>query len=113
MTLQTSDMGNVEVKLSQNSNVMKDSHYIEVVGKVDEQGESLREFTCVDLGDSLGEFVGIEVATIVPLLIEASYHRLELGRTLHSIATSLSTTLLRWHKLKVSDKLYYCTTHYN
>lgn len=54
-TLQTSDMGNVEVKLSQNSNVTKDSQYIEVVGKVDEQGESLREFTCVDLGHSLGE----------------------------------------------------------
>lgn len=55
LTIQTSDMGNIEIKLSQNSNLTKDTQYIEVVGKVDEHGESVREFTCVNLGDSLGK----------------------------------------------------------
>jgi cob(I)alamin adenosyltransferase len=54
ITIQTSDMGNVEVKLTQNSNIMKDSLFIEVVGKVDDQGDSLREFTCADMGNNLG-----------------------------------------------------------
>lgn len=55
ITVQTSDMGNVEVKLTQNTSAMNDTQYIEVVGKVDDQGESLREFTCVMLGDNLSE----------------------------------------------------------
>jgi cob(I)alamin adenosyltransferase len=54
MTIQTSDQGAVEVTLSQNANLTKDAQYIEVVGKVDEHGESIKEYTCLTLGDSLG-----------------------------------------------------------
>lgn len=50
-------MGNVEVRLTQNSNDVREAQYIEVVGKVDDQGESVREFTCVDLGDNLSESI--------------------------------------------------------
>lgn len=57
LTIETSDLGTVEVKLAQNSNVTEDMQYIEVVGKVDDQGETIREFTCVGLGDNLSECI--------------------------------------------------------
>lgn len=67
ITIQTSDMGNIEVKLTQNSTVMKDSLFIEVVGKVDDHGESLREFTCADMGNDLS-------ASLLHRLLKASLY---------------------------------------
>lgn len=30
--------------------------YVEIIGKVSDSGEELREYTCINFGDSLGEW---------------------------------------------------------
>ncbi|CAO1622035.1 unnamed protein product [Sympodiomycopsis kandeliae] len=51
LLIQTSDMGNVEISLSKETDLSR-AVYVEVIGKVAESGELVREFTSVDLGDS-------------------------------------------------------------
>lgn len=52
--MQTSDMGNVEVQLGRDTE-LQDAQFVEVIGKVADSGEVLREFTSVDLGPGVGE----------------------------------------------------------
>jgi hypothetical protein len=54
LVVQTSDQGNVAVDLARDTQ-LRGEGYVEIVGKVDENGERLREFTSVDFGDKLGE----------------------------------------------------------
>ena len=55
LVVQTSDQGNVAVDLARDTQ-LRGEGYVEIVGKVDENGERLREFTSVDFGDKLGEW---------------------------------------------------------
>ncbi|KAL9938666.1 hypothetical protein V8E36_002385 [Tilletia maclaganii] len=52
LLLETSDLGKVEVHLSRDSDV-PESGYIEVVGKVSDAGDQIREFTSVYFGEQL------------------------------------------------------------
>ncbi|PWO00896.1 replication factor A protein 3 [Tilletiopsis washingtonensis] len=52
LVVQTSDQGNVAVDLARDTQ-LRGEGYVEIVGKVDENGERLREFTSVDFGDKL------------------------------------------------------------
>ncbi|KAE8216836.1 hypothetical protein CF319_g4438 [Tilletia indica] len=52
LLLQTSDLGTIEVHLSRDTEVPT-SGYVEVVGKVSDSGDQLREFTTVLFGESL------------------------------------------------------------
>lgn len=60
LLLQTSDLGNVEVALTPDSDI-SGSKFVEVTGKVSDGGSSLdgnliREFTTVDCGEGVGTF---------------------------------------------------------
>ncbi|CAD6887295.1 unnamed protein product [Tilletia controversa] len=52
LLLQTSDLGVIEVHLSLDT-VVSANTYIEVIGKVSDSGDQLREFTTVQFGESL------------------------------------------------------------
>lgn len=57
LLLQCSDLGNVEVALTPDSDVGAATH-VEVTGKVAENGadgDQVREFTTVDIGDTVGK----------------------------------------------------------
>lgn len=55
LLIQTSDMGNVEVSLQQGTDLSPDARFVEVIGKVSDSGEQMREFTCTDVGENVGE----------------------------------------------------------
>ncbi|KAK0541209.1 hypothetical protein OC835_000301 [Tilletia horrida] len=52
LLLQTSDLGNIEVHLNRDTEVPA-SGYVEVIGKVSDSGDQLREFTTVYFGENL------------------------------------------------------------
>lgn len=55
LMLQTSDLGTVEVTLSDSTYSGSLGQFVTVVGRVDDHGERVRGFRCIDLGDKLGE----------------------------------------------------------
>ncbi|PWN17771.1 replication factor A protein 3 [Microstroma glucosiphilum] len=70
LLLQTSDLGHVEVQLNRDTE-LSSAQYVEVIGKVADSGEVLREFASVDVGDgvdmNLVERV-VEISAKVPQL---------------------------------------------
>lgn len=48
-------MGNVEVGLNRDTD-LEGAKFVEVIGKVADSGETIREFTSLDLGDGVGEY---------------------------------------------------------
>lgn len=52
--MQTSDLGSIEVHLNRDTE-LEGAEFVEVIGKVADSGEVLREFTSVNLGSGVGE----------------------------------------------------------
>ena len=54
--LRTSDQGMVEVILNEQAQVIPQGNFAMIFGRVDEEGERLREFRTINMGDKLGEY---------------------------------------------------------
>ncbi|CEH12831.1 RPA3 [Ceraceosorus bombacis] len=63
--IQTSDQGLVEVVLNRETELHPEG-YVEVVGKVSEDGSTLREFSCVHFGHDIDMKLVDEVVSLSP-----------------------------------------------
>ncbi|PWN26625.1 replication factor A protein 3 [Jaminaea rosea] len=63
LLIQTSDMGNVEVGLNRDTD-LDGAKFVEVIGKVADSGETIREFTSLDLGDGVDMNLVERVVTV-------------------------------------------------
>lgn len=56
--MQTSDLGSIEVQLNRDTQ-LEGAEFVEVIGKVADSGEVLREFTSANVGTGVGEYVDL------------------------------------------------------